>query len=238
MSQTGYAAQRRRPGVMVAILGGHAAVLAAVMLIKMDLPIPFVDEPTVVITLPADKPPPPDVPPPPDPSPRPQPRVDQRVDMPPPVVPAPVPGPDLAPPTAAPPNFSDAPPGPTIDLPPAPPTPVSPPPAPIPDPPVQRAKPVALAPRGNPASWVTNDDYPAAALRGEEQGRTRFMLTVAADGRPSACTITGSSGSPTLDQAACRLLMKRAKFAPGKDADGQPTGGTWTKSFLWQIPED
>lgn len=240
MSQTGYAAQRRRPGVMVAILGGHAAVLAAVMLIKMDVPIPFVDEPTVIIDLPLDEPPP-DVPPPPDPSPRPQPRVDQRVDMPPPLVPVPVPGPNLAPPTSDPPNFSDAPPGPTITLPPAPPMPMPPPPAPIPEPPeppAPRAKPVALAPRGNPSSWVTNDDYPPSALTAEEQGRTRFVVLADASGRPTDCTVTGSSGSSALDRAACKLLMKRARFKPGADADGVSVGGRWASSFLWKIPED
>lgn len=235
MSHTGYAARRRRPGVMIAIIGGHAAVLAAVMLTKMDMPIPYIDEPTVIIDLPKDKPPP-DVPPPPDPSPQPQPRVDQRVDMPPPVVPVPMPSSPFAPPTADPPDFRTAAPGPTIIAPPAPPTAL--PPAPIPDPPAPRAKPVALSPRGNPSSWVTNDDYPSSALTTEEQGRTRFVIVADASGRATECTVTGSSGSSALDRAACKLLMQRARFKPGTDADGAPVGGSWASSFRWQIPED
>lgn len=235
MSQ-GYAGGRHNPRVMAAIVGGHAALLAAVMLIKMDLPIPFVDPPVFVKHIPLT--PPPKEPPPPELSPRPQPRVDQQVDIPVPRVPIPtVPGPVFEAPTNDPPVFSEAPPGPiTIPGP-----PLGPPVMPSVEPPAQpapRAKPVALAPRGNPASWVTNDDYPSAALRSEEQGRTRFVVLADASGRPTACTVTGSSGSSALDTAACRLLMKRAKFKPGSDADGTATGGSWASSFVWKIPED
>ncbi len=234
MSQTGYTGGRRNPKVMVAIVGGHAAVLAAVMLIKMDLPIPFVPPAQIVRNIPL--PPPPKDLPPPDPSPRPKPLVDQRVDLPIPPVPLPLPGPDLAPPTD-PKIFTLDPPGSkTVIAPPAPPMPT--PPAPPPEPPALRAKPVALAPRGNPAGWVTNDDYPSAALRSEEQGRTRFVVVADASGRPTECTVTGSSGSSALDKAACRLLMKRARFKPGTDADGAAVGGSWASSFLWKIPED
>ncbi len=235
MSQTGYAAQRRRPGVLIAIVGGHAAVLAAVMLAKMEIPPKFVPPPQIVDHIPL--PTPPKEPPPPEPSPRPEPRADQRVTQPVPLVPTPVPGPIFEAPTIDPPIFDTSPPGPvTIPGPPTPPTiplPVEPP-----APPAPRAKPVKLSPRGDPASWVTNDDYPSAALRSEEQGRTIFVVTAGADGRPSDCRVTGSSGSSTLDNAACRLLMKRAKFKPGTDADGNAAGGTWSSSFRWQIPED
>lgn len=234
MSQQGYAGGRHNPRVMIAIVGGHAAVLAAVMLIKMDLPIPFKDDPTVIITIPQDKPPPDVPPPPPEPSPRPQPRVDQRVDIPIPSVPVPVPGPTLAPPTE-PFVFTTAPPGnKTVIAPPVPPMPD--PPAPPPAPP--RVTPVALSPRGNPSTWVTNDDYPSSALTREEQGRTRFVVTADASGRPTDCTVTDSSGSSALDRAACRLLMQRARFRPGTNADGAAVGGSWSSSFRWQIPAD
>ncbi len=233
MSQTGYAGSRRNPKVMVAIVGGHAAVLAAVMLIKMDLPIPFVPPAQIVANIPL--PPPPKKLPPPDPSPHPKPLADQRVTVVIPQVPTPLPGPVVERPTDDRVIFTADPPGEkTVIAPPVPPTP----PPPMPEPPAPRAKPVALTPRGNPAGWVTKEDYPSAALTSEEQGRTRFVVVADASGRPTECTVTGSSGSSALDKAACRLLMKRARFKPGTDADGAAVGGSWASSFLWKIPED
>lgn len=236
MSQQGYTGGRRHPAVLTAIVGGHAALLAALVLIKMDLPAKFDPGPMTVEHIPL--PTPPEVPPPPDRKPVREARSISLVTTVRPVIQTPAPGPIISPVPTEPIQFIQAPP--TEILPVVIPIPALPLPEPavVPEPPAPRLRPVALTPRGNPGTWVTNDDYPSAALNSEEQGRTRFTLTVAADGRPSACAITGSSGSATLDQAACRLLMKRARFTPGKDADGQATGGTWTKSFLWQIPED
>lgn len=234
MSQQGYTGGRRSPAVLTAIVGGHAALLAALVLIKMDLPTKFDPGPMIVEHIPL--PTPPEVQPPPEPTPVREPQSISQVTTVRPIVPTPTPGPIVSPVPTEPIQFADGPPTEIVPI--VVPIPAPPIPEPVPEPPAPRARPVALAPRGNPATWVTNDDYPSAALRNEEQGRTRFALSVAPDGRPTACAITGSSGSATLDQAACRLLMKRASFAPGKDADGRATGGTWTKSFLWQIPQE
>lgn len=106
------------------------------------------------------------------------------------------------------------------------------PPAPVAPPPPKRANPV---PKGNPGRWVSNDDYPSRAIREEAQGTVRFSLTVGADGRVSDCTITGSSGNSTLDDTACRLLRQRARFDPKLDSEGNPTTGTWSSSFRWQL---
>src|SRR4051812_17562180 len=53
--------------------------------------------------------------------------------------------------------------------------------------------------RANLASYVSDADYPSTAIRNEEQGTTRFLLTVGADGTVTDCAVTGSSGSPALD---------------------------------------
>lgn len=237
MSQ-GYAGQRRNGKVLIAIVGGHAALLAALIFIKMEMPEKIRIPPMITENIPLE-PPPKEIPPPPDRKPEVEPQPMQRsvIDVVKPPIPIPSEGPVIA--TVP---FEDV----VINTGPIgentvvadPPVIPRPEPAPEPEPEPIMITPTKLVPRGNPASWVTNDDYPAAALRSEEQGRTRFSLTVAADGRPSACTVTSSSGSSTLDNAACRLLMRRAKFVPGKDSDGNATGGVYTNSFNWQIPED
>jgi protein TonB len=105
-------------------------------------------------------------------------------------------------------------------------------------PPLQPSKAVDARPKGNPAEWVTTDDYPAAALRNSQQGRTSFRLDIGADGRPTGCSIVQSSGSSDLDQAACRTLMHRAHFNAARDAAGMPVPSTYANNVLWRLPRD
>jgi protein TonB len=164
-------------------------------------------------------PPPPDTPPPPEPK---------------------APPPPVAPPPPI--NISVAPPPiqvqPNIP-PPAPPVRIIPPAAPPapPPPPPPRFTPKAPQPKGNPGSWATTDDYPSRALREEREGVTRFSVTVGPDGRVQSCSVTGSSGSPDLDDAACRAIQRRARFNPATDGEGNPTTGTYSNSVRWQIPK-
>jgi len=111
---------------------------------------------------------------------------------------------------------------------------------PRPEPPKPAGPPAvakALVPKGQ-GSWVTNDDYPPAALRGEQQGTTRFTLSVDPSGRVTNCTITGSSGSALLDNTACNLLKRRARFGPAEDASGNKIPATYSNRFRWEIPKD
>lgn len=168
----------------------------------------------------SEPPPPPDEPPPPPPD---------ESAPPPPVAPPPPISISVAPPPIE-----------TVTTipPPRPPAVIIPPPAPVaapappPPPPPRRPNPV---PKGNPSRWVSNDDYPSRAIREEAQGTVRFTLTVGPDGRVANCAVTSSSGNETLDSTACRLLTQRARFDPKLDADGNPTTGTWSSSFRWQL---
>jgi len=92
-------------------------------------------------------------------------------------------------------------------------------------------------PRGYPPGWVTNEDYPASAIRAGEAGTTTVKLTIGVDGRVSGCAVTGSSGSATLDSTTCRLLTMRGRYAPAKDANGEAVPGEVTHTFRWSLPE-
>jgi protein TonB len=74
-------------------------------------------------------------------------------------------------------------------------------------------------------------------LREEREGVTRFTVQVSPEGRVTNCSVTGSSGSPDLDDAACRSITRRARFNPATDGEGQPTSGTYSNSVRWQIPK-
>lgn len=174
-----------------------------------------------VFDVPPPPPPPPEVPPPPPPPDTNVPPPPTQVYTPPTVVPQPTVN------TVTTTNVMPPPPPTQPPAPPAPPAPAPPPP-----------RPVNLTPRGSPGSWVTNDDYPPAALRAEQSGVTHFRLTVDSSGRVTDCAVTGSSGSSLLDSTACSLLKRRARFNPGKDSAGNATGGTYANAFRWVLPKD
>jgi periplasmic protein TonB len=165
---------------------------------------------------PPDEPPPPpedmpDVPPPPV---QPPPMV--RLDRPPPPIqiqesPVIPPAPPVVPPRVYPP------------APPAPPAP----------PPVARSEPKSAV--GNLQGLITGDDYPSSALANEEEETVTVRLSIGADGRVSGCSVSGSSGSRTLDSTTCRVLQRRAKFTPARDANGQPTTGSFTQRITWRL---
>ena len=98
--------------------------------------------------------------------------------------------------------------------------------------------PRAVRPRGNPALWVSTDDYPGASLRRGEQGSVRFELAVGTDGRVTGCQVTASSGSADLDAATCRFVSKRARFDPATDGTGARVAGSYKGSIRWVIPRD
>ncbi len=94
----------------------------------------------------------------------------------------------------------------------------------------------APQPLGNPGDWVNSADYPASALREEAEGVVGFTLDVDAQGVPTNCSVTRSSGNPSLDSATCTLISTRARFTPATDKKGAPVAGTWSSSVRWQIP--
>ncbi|GLR47972.1 energy transducer TonB [Sphingomonas astaxanthinifaciens] len=133
-----------------------------------------------------------------------------------------------------------------VDLPDPPPRPAhpvaqeAPPPPPRPAPPPVVVAPVV--PGGSPAradlaGVIGTDDYPADAIRREEQGTTAFRLTIDATGRPRQCDVTESSGSATLDQTTCRIFLSRVRATPATDGNGVAVTGTISSRVRWVLPE-
>jgi protein TonB len=168
-----------------------------------------------VIEVKEPPPPPEKLPPPPPP--------DTKLP-PPPVVPPPIVQTNTPPPPQV---IQSVPTPPPFNPPPAPPAP--------PPPPAPPAVAVQLSPRGSPQSWVTNDDYPPSAQRDGVEGSTGVRVQVGPDGRVTACAVTSSSGSTILDDTACRLVTRRARFNPAKEAGGSAIASSWAGRFRWQI---
>lgn len=228
-----YLDQTRRPSPasMAGVIAIHAAAGLAIVT-GLTVSGTIVPPDTFIPTWDIKDPPPP--PPEPTPEPTAEPTVDQM--SPPMVVPKPpidfpIPAPtfdstDLIPPPSPPVPR----PGPTLGLDPVPTprvTPTQPPVGPS----------IGAKPRNDPAAWISTDDYRTSWISREMTGTARFRLEIAANGRVTNCTITGSTGHAALDQATCRLLEQRARFQPARTGSGEPIAGSYESAVRWVLPE-
>lgn len=146
---------------------------------------------------------------------------------------------DLPPPPPPPEDLDEPPPPPLVDVPP----PVVPPPlielpafegpsnaisAQVKETPRAQPQTPARQVQITPARFKSRSDrisaaiaacYPSASRRLSEEGRVVATVTVAADGKAGAVSVTQSSGFPRLD-AAIECVVRRLPFEPGK-RDGQ-----------------
>jgi periplasmic protein TonB len=151
----------------------------------------------------------------------------KKQEAPPPPIVAPPPKIQLAPPPPV--TVVDTPP------PPAPPAPiVLAPPAPAPPPAPSQAR---GARAKNQSSWAgrIQDNYPSDALRQEKEGRVGVRVTIGPDGRVTGCTVTSSSGTPSLDSAACEGMQRYARYDPALDDAGRPTSGSASTAIVYRI---
>ena len=79
-------------------------------------------------------------------------------------------------------------------------------------------------------------NYPAGARRARAQGRAYYHVRVGRDGRVTACEITRSTGSRSLDEATCRILRQRMLYDPARDAQGRRVPGEDTGYVAWRLP--
>lgn len=149
-------------------------------------------------------------------------------DTPPPPIVAPPPPINIAP---APPPVQ------TVITPPPPPPLViqtAAPPPPPPPPAVSKAK--GASPKGQ-GSWAARiqSNYPTRAAREEREGRVGVRVSIGPDGRVSSCSVTSSSGSPDLDEAACAGMTSYARFNPALDDAGNPTTGSYSTAIVYKL---
>lgn len=113
----------------------------------------------------------------------------------------------------------------------APPAPPPPPPAPPPPP-----SPPAVAERAQQRSGsISDEDYPPSSIRNEEAGTSVARFTIGTDGRVTECSASGASAA--LDAETCKLIMRRFRYKPAKDASGNPVSETKTQRVTWRLPK-
>jgi periplasmic protein TonB len=128
----------------------------------------------------------------------------------------------------------------TVIPPPAPPLRIVPPAAP-PGPPTPPAPPAPSRARGvspdGQGRWAARiqENYPSRAIRDEVEGRVGVRVTVGANGRVESCSVTGSSGSSVLDDAACEGMQRYARFNPALNAAGDPISASWSTTIVYTL---
>ncbi|MGF7153832.1 TonB family protein [Novosphingobium gossypii] len=155
----------------------------------------------------------------------------EQPDTPPPPIVAPPPPINIAP---APPPVQTV-----ITPPPAPPvviTTAAPPAPPAPPPPPGPSKARGVRAK-NQGSWAARiqSNYPTRAAREEREGRVGVRVTIGADGKVSACSVSSSSGSPDLDEAACDGMTRYARYDPALDDAGNPISATTSTAIVYKL---
>jgi len=91
--------------------------------------------------------------------------------------------------------------------------------------------------KANLASLIKDEDYPAAAMEGNQSGVVRFALLVDEQGKVADCTVIETSGVPTLDAQSCAIIKQRAKFEPAIGPDGKPAKDAKVGTIRWVMAD-
>jgi periplasmic protein TonB len=80
---------------------------------------------------------------------------------------------------------------------------------------------------------LVDADYPDAAADVRAEGTVFIRFRVETDGRVRGCTVTRSSGNADLDETTCRLVERRFRYRPARDAQGRRVAESITTNFSW-----
>lgn len=81
-------------------------------------------------------------------------------------------------------------------------------------------------PTAVPQTWMRSSDYPPAMINTRRGGVVSFRLVVEPDGRPSRCLTDVEVPGP-FEDAACKAVLRNARFTPALDAEGKPMRAYW-----------
>lgn len=85
------------------------------------------------------------------------------------------------------------------------------------------------------AGRIRNSDYPRAAERARVGGTVLFRFAVQPNGRVGECSVTRSSGSALLDATTCRLVQRRFRYEPARNAEGRPVPDVIIGRQVWHF---
>lgn len=93
----------------------------------------------------------------------------------------------------------------------------------------------AATPFNSPDKWIMSYDYPKGMLFSGQPALVNFRLSIGPDGMPTACHIQATTRPKEFDNAVCKSVMKRARFSPALDAQGQPLVSYYQNSVYFRL---
>ena len=90
-------------------------------------------------------------------------------------------------------------------------------------------------PIGSPGNWVTDSDYPSAAVANGHNGLTHFRLDVDETGKVLKCVVIAKTTPDDFEKATCQAIVRRARLEPALDASGQPVKAYYINSVRWTM---
>jgi len=92
---------------------------------------------------------------------------------------------------------------------------------------------------GSRARWlrgsIGDEDYPRREFEAGIGGTVHLRFVVGVDGRVADCRVTRSSGSRGLDETTCRLIQKRFRYRPARNAQGRPIPSVIPGEQDWRV---
>lgn len=89
-------------------------------------------------------------------------------------------------------------------------------------------------PQNNPGEWLTAADFPKGADWKGKSANLRYRVMVNSAGAATTCKIQFATGSPNFNDLTCSLLVSRAKFFPGLNAQGNPMDSYYVGFVRWR----
>jgi protein TonB len=92
----------------------------------------------------------------------------------------------------------------------------------------------ALTPPVRVAGALTNADYRRTRPPAGAAGTVTVSYRVRTDGAVDRCTVLRTSGYDALDSATCRLIERRFRYEPARDAAGRPIDWEVRTDYTWR----
>ena len=96
----------------------------------------------------------------------------------------------------------------------------------------------AVTPPRRVAGDLSIDDLPEALRAAGFRGDVEVRYRVEPDGRATGCRPIRSSGSRLVDETTCRLIERRFRFRPSRDAAGRPTSSFIEENHYFESEGD